>query len=409
MKGRMVRGLMTCIVMLGSAGLALAGERKVPGSYSTIQSAVDASAAGDVVVCAAGTYTEAVVATKSNITIQGAAGAIWDGGTGTSAVTCLDVTGNAVVVTGFKFKNGVDHCRLTGNDCKIKNCVSEDARGVFCHIQGVRSRVDTCRVDRAGDRAVKCVGNSAFVIATEVYDCADIGFDVEGDDCDLRDCRAERCDKGGYRCKGNRHDVRDCEAWSCKEYGFNLLVEASVFLRGYARECGNAGGSGAGFLCEGSDNYFNLCDTYKCKPHGHKCKGDRNRYEDNWCDYSDEDGFRHEGNDNECEYNQARYCGRDGYHGNGDRNDYRSCDSYDNREDGFDCERGSDNSYRYCRGKWNDGAGCNNGGTSTDVYYSTFLYNSVDIGLAGTGCSFGSFSLNTYVSGSITGILNILL
>jgi hypothetical protein len=303
----------------------------------------------------------------------------------------------------------VDHVVLTGKDCVVKTCTSEDAGRSFCRIQGERPRVDNCRADRPRGPAVKCEGNYSIVTYVKVYDCHDVAIDVIGDVCDVKNCWVERCDKGGYRCKGRDHYVRDCEARSCAEFGFRVEVEISVFLYNYAKDCGTSGGSeGGGYLCVGSDNYFEYCDTYRCKPYGHHTRGNGNRHYDTWCDDSEEDGFRHEGDDNRCEYTQARYSGRDGHRAEGSRNEYRSCDSYDNGDDGFDCRDGSDNDYRYCRGKYNGGAGCESGGSSTDVYGCTFLYNTVDIGLSGaTGASFGTFSFNTFITGSITGILKI--
>jgi hypothetical protein len=401
------RTLVGCTVVLGALAPAMAGERNVPGSYSTIQAAVDAASEGDVVVCAAGTYTEAVAATKSNITIQGASGAVWDGGTGASAKDCVVLTGDANVVTGFAFKNGLSHCKLTGDDVKVKGCTSVDAAVSFCVVAGARAVVDSCRVDRCKGPAYKCRGNDHSIKYCEIYDCDDVGFDCEGDRHVSRSCWAERCKKGGFKCKGREHDNRGSDARSCGEFGFNLEVEASVFVDNYAKECGTSGGSGAGYLCVGSDNYFEYCDTWKCKPHGHWCKGNRNWHYDNWCDDSEEDGFRHEGSDNDCDYDQARYSGRDGFRCEGDRNDHYGCDSYDNDDDGFDCRGGSDNSYRSCRGKYNGGAGCENGGSSTDVSYCTFLYNTVDVGLAASGATFGTFSFNTYLTGSVSTILKI--
>ena len=399
-----------CTALLGTLAPALAGERHVPGSYSTVQAAVDAAAEGDVIVCATGTYTEAVVATKSRITIQGAAGAVWDGGTGTSAKDCIDITGNAVVVTGFAFKNGLNHCKLTGDDCVVKSSTSADAGASFVVITGARAVVESCRADRPKGPAVKCKGPAPKVKYCKVYDGDDVGFDCDGDDNYMRSCWAERCRKGGYRCKGNRHDVRGSDARSCGDFGFRFEGDLAFCYDNYARDCGTGagdGGEGGGFVCVGNENYFEFCDTLRCKPSGHRVRGDRNWHYDNWCDEAEEDGYRCEGDDNDADYGQSRYCGRDGFRTDGNRNDHYRCDSYDHGDDGFDCRGGSDNSYRSCRGTGNDGAGCENGGTSTDVSYCTFLYNGVDIGLGVTGATFGTFSFNSFITGSITVVLKI--
>ncbi len=408
MLGRIVRGsALGCTVVLAALAPALAGNRNVPGSYSTIQAGVDAAAEGDVVVCAAGTYTEAVAATKSKITIQGASGAVWDGGTGTSARDCLVVTGNAVVVTGFAFKNGKSHCKLTGDDCKVTNCTGADASESFCVIAGARGDIESCRADRCKGPSIKCVGDSPKVKYCNVYDCDDVGFHCEGDHHVARSCWAERCKKGGYRCKGREHDVQHCDARTCDEFGFSFEGDLAYCYDNYAKECGTSAGTGSGYIVVGSSNYFEYCDAYKCKPCGHWWKGNTNQGYDNWCDYDEEDGFRREGDDNECDYEQARYCGNHGFRCEGNRNAHNHCDSYSHDRDGFNCKSGQDNSYRSCRGKYNSGAGCRNSGTSTDVSYCTFLYNSVDIGLGTSGATWGTFSLNTFVSGSLTGILGL--
>src|SRR5688572_14392455 len=234
MLGRTLRGLVSCSAVLAAAGLALAGERRVPSDYSTIQTALNAAASGDVVVCAAVTYTEAVVATKSNITIQGAAGAVWDGGTGTGAVTCIDITGNAVVVTGFTFKNGVNHCKLQGDDCEVRDCTSADAGDTFCWIKGARPKVKDCRADRPRGRGVRCEGGSPVVDSCDVYDGYDDGICVDGDDAVVKYCRVERCDKGAFRCKGDRHEVLWSDARDCAEFGFRMEGSASFNLGNYA-------------------------------------------------------------------------------------------------------------------------------------------------------------------------------
>jgi hypothetical protein len=396
----------TCTALLLSASVAFATERRVPSGYSTIQGAVDASAEGDVVLCAAGTYTEAVAATKSRVTIQGAAGAVWDGGTGASVKDCVKLTGDYNVVTGFKFKNGFDQCKLVGKYCEVRNCVSEDAGRTFCWVEGERAKASNCVSDRAKGVAVYLKGAYSTCTTVTVRDCEDVGSRVEGDDCNVRYNRYERCKKGGHHGRGNRHECHDNESYDCDEFGFKWECDSSLAYYNWAERCGSA--EGGGYVLIGSDNELTYCDTYECKPHGHRWKGHRNWCYDNWSDYSEEDGFNCEGDDNDSEYNQARWCGRDGHNTRGNRNRHYECDSYDNDDDGFDCESGTDNNYRNCTGKRNGGAGCENGGSSTDLYSCVFLYNTVDIGLDGTlGASFGTLSLNLFGSGSILTVLSI--
>lgn len=403
-----VRQVLFSTMLLVIAAPAFAGERHVPGSYSTIQAAVDAAVSGDVVVCAAGTYAEAVTAAKSGITITGSSSAVWDGKTGADAVTCLSLTGNANVVSGFTFKNGVDHVVLAGDDCKVKNAISKDASGSFCRITGARGRVENCRAERPAKPAVLCKGSAIVVVDVDVDVCADVGIDVEGDDCRITSCRVNDCGNGGHRARGDRYQVKYCEAYDCEPHGFRCEGDDGYSYGNYAESCG--GTDGAGFVFIGHDNTCKYSDAWECRPHGHHWKGDRNWCYDNWADYCEDDGFRCEGSDNDWDYCRAQDNGRDGYGCHGDRNGHYGCESYGNGDDGFDCDGGYDNGYRYCKGKYNNRAGCENGGTRTDVYYCTFLYNQIDIGLDGSsGASFDLFSLNLFVSGSITAILTISL
>ena len=54
---------------------AAAATRNVPASYATIQAAIDAAVASDVIVVAAGTYTEDLTVNTANLTIRSATGA----------------------------------------------------------------------------------------------------------------------------------------------------------------------------------------------------------------------------------------------------------------------------------------------------------------------------------------------
>ncbi|HYW68756.1 MAG TPA: hypothetical protein VE960_04060, partial [bacterium] len=70
---RKIAALALCALILGFwATASLAGDLYVPGGYGTIQAAVDVAVGGDVIHVAAGTYTEQVHITTSDISIDGA-------------------------------------------------------------------------------------------------------------------------------------------------------------------------------------------------------------------------------------------------------------------------------------------------------------------------------------------------
>ena len=82
---------------------------EVPGSYPTIQSAIDRALDGDVIHVAAGTYNENINFNGKNVVVQGVAGAattIIDGGGVGSVVTLSSGEGNGAVLTGFTVQNG---------------------------------------------------------------------------------------------------------------------------------------------------------------------------------------------------------------------------------------------------------------------------------------------------------------
>lgn len=119
---------LAALALAATPGSAPAAVRSVPGSFATIQSAVNASAYGDVVVIDAGTYLENVYL-ANGVTLQGAGmgETIIDGRAasytiyvvgGASALTrVLDLTvrnGRAQYGGGIKVENGAQ--------CEIRRC-----------------------------------------------------------------------------------------------------------------------------------------------------------------------------------------------------------------------------------------------------------------------------------------------
>jgi parallel beta-helix repeat protein len=90
----------------GSPAMSQVGSRvlHVPAAYSSIQAAVDAAGAGDIIQIRAGVYPENVVIRQSGIRLHASAGAILDGdgiggtgihafGTATTPVTDIEISG----------------------------------------------------------------------------------------------------------------------------------------------------------------------------------------------------------------------------------------------------------------------------------------------------------------------------
>jgi Right handed beta helix region len=81
----------------------------VPQDYPTIQSAIDATAAGDTVLVAAGTYPERIDFQSKPITVESVSGAdatIIDGGGSGVVVTINANAGETPILRGFTVRNG---------------------------------------------------------------------------------------------------------------------------------------------------------------------------------------------------------------------------------------------------------------------------------------------------------------
>ena len=161
-----------CVLMLGlGAATSLAGDLYVPSGYATIQAAINAAIAGDVIHIAAGTYNERPVVNKS-LTIAGAdeATVIIDAGAATSGTYGFSVTADNVTISdltlvgdtsmstpryGFKpssvsnftlsdvtakefYRTGVDLLGVTNGVLTDITSIDNDGHGLsFCDCNGV--------------------------------------------------------------------------------------------------------------------------------------------------------------------------------------------------------------------------------------------------------------------------------
>ncbi|MEW6607183.1 MAG: choice-of-anchor Q domain-containing protein [bacterium] len=118
---------------------AKAADLYVPGSYTTIQSAINAAVNGDRVLVDDGTYTENINFLGKGITVEsinGTTSTIIDGNTSGSVVTFKSSEGTKLVLSGFTIQNGradygggifcyyyssptITNCTISGNsaDC----------------------------------------------------------------------------------------------------------------------------------------------------------------------------------------------------------------------------------------------------------------------------------------------------
>jgi hypothetical protein len=114
-------------VVLGAA-TAIAGELLVPAQFATIQSAIDAAQRGDVVVIAAGVYTEKLIIAKS-VELSGEPGVILDGGKVVQSI--LTISAGPVTLEGLTFRNAYHKSAvwITDASVTIRDCTFTDNDG----------------------------------------------------------------------------------------------------------------------------------------------------------------------------------------------------------------------------------------------------------------------------------------
>ncbi len=114
-------------ILLGSSTGLSAAEWDVPGDFSSIQAAVLAAAAGDVITVAPGTYTGRLDFRGKDVVVQSSDGpehTIIDGGGMTSCVLFLQGETNDAVLDGFTVTGGrgsMHESFLTGGGIHIVN------------------------------------------------------------------------------------------------------------------------------------------------------------------------------------------------------------------------------------------------------------------------------------------------
>ncbi len=174
-----VRPSLAALVLLLLAAPSRADTLKVPAEFGTIQLAVDAAVAGDVVLVSKGTYEENVLVTTAGIALRGK-NAVIDGH---YEGTCLLVQASDVEVSNFTLANGggplsvgaqpgdgglVGGLHVVGTGAlisKVKVLACEDF-GILLEGTGV---VENCEVDACvGTGLAVETGNVLGEIVTEV-------------------------------------------------------------------------------------------------------------------------------------------------------------------------------------------------------------------------------------------------
>jgi Right handed beta helix region len=150
------------------ANAATATTLHVPQQYPTIQSAIDAAAAGDTVLVAAGTYNEAIDFQSKAITVasESGAGSTIINGDGVGVVVTMNANaGEAPVLRGFTVRNGGPYgstdgaIDTSGGAALIEN--NTITANLFCGDGAVTARFSAATIRNnviSGNSQVLCSG-----------------------------------------------------------------------------------------------------------------------------------------------------------------------------------------------------------------------------------------------------------
>jgi hypothetical protein len=281
-----------CLVPLFLAALAAsaaAGEIRVPQDQPTIQAAIDAAVADDVVIVSRGVYDENVsIVSRSDLTIEGR-GAVVIRPTGTGlfihASHNIDVTGIAVkggtigidvfesndvtiqkfAVTGvtqegvraddstdirlldgrvrdtggdgvlFGFEVGVTSCQITG--VKVSKCGSDGIEAF-----GTNVVVSNCKVFGVGDDGFESQEGLSPVRFEQckATRAESDGFNMGAIDTEAVGCTAKKCGDDGFDIEGNGSSLEHCQATGSRDRGFGIDdVDGADLL--FCKAVGNGG------------------------------------------------------------------------------------------------------------------------------------------------------------------------
>ncbi len=195
----------TCAVILAGAPVwALGATLKVPGTYPSIQAAVDAAVAGDVIQISSGTYVENVVVnSKQDLTIKAKKGAvvILDAGGAGPALEVL--LGTNVLVQHLRVQNSTDNGVVVFNstNCRIIGCRVRDFDQNGIWLQGTeKCQVRNCTVIEVGVNGIQVMDSSHCLVRDNtVKDVLQHGIQVDGLLAAIEENRITNATKNGIQ------------------------------------------------------------------------------------------------------------------------------------------------------------------------------------------------------------------
>ncbi len=154
---------MTFVALLAAA--AEADTLRVPQDFATIQEAVDAAVAGDIVLVSKGPWAPFAVIGKADVTIQGKGKPVVDGAGDLAPVVGIDAS-PGVTLVGLVIRNAGDRgIDVTGSTAvTISKCRLEDIEGVGINLAGSGHLVEKTRISGTNSEAINIEDGAADIV-----------------------------------------------------------------------------------------------------------------------------------------------------------------------------------------------------------------------------------------------------
>lgn len=153
---------------------------QVPGQYSTIQAAIIASHAGDVIQVAAGTFNENLTM-KDGITIQGSgAGVTVIHGNGTNAVI-HDGYGTytaGFTISGVTIENGTKGVEIYQSIATLSDCIIRNNAGPGVQNFSAVANISNCRISNNADKGIYSYQSTLTVSNSIINSNSDDGISI---------------------------------------------------------------------------------------------------------------------------------------------------------------------------------------------------------------------------------------
>lgn len=212
---------------------AFAATIRVPADHPTVQAAVDAAVAGDVVQIAKGRYSGAVVIDgKTGITLKGKGKPVLDAQQAEAPVIEVrDSSGilldglvlensasRGVVVTGSS-DVGIQRCavrRVSGDGIRLEETAEagvvtknriDDVGDDGISVAGERHRVEKNRIRRADDDGIDITGSDNVVAKNRISVTGDEGMQLDGDRNRIEKNRISGADADGIDVEGSDNTI----------------------------------------------------------------------------------------------------------------------------------------------------------------------------------------------------------